>query len=149
MERLISIIQMDKIYPFLFLCLLGTTLFAQTKTAPSDFVLARLKYYCGGDWYNDPSSIPNLLQFMADNSNIPVGSPSKSRGVSDYTRQTLRTRSSSPENSRATPENQSSASKIHPAASGKDSASAKNGKKAPGNGLSAAGSDRAANPIQF
>ena len=64
---------MNKLLPFLFLCLLGTTLFAQTKTAPSDFVLARLKYYGGGDWYNDPSSIPNLLQFMADKSNIAVG----------------------------------------------------------------------------
>jgi len=57
---------MNKILPFLFLCLLGTTLFAQTTTAPSDFVLARLKYYGGGDWYDDPSSIPNLLQFMVD-----------------------------------------------------------------------------------
>jgi len=64
---------MNKPNPFLFLCLLGTTLLAQTKPAQSDFVLARLKYYGGGDWYNDPSSIPNLLQFMADNSNIAVG----------------------------------------------------------------------------
>ena len=63
---------MNKLLQFLFLCLFGTTLLAQTKTAPSDFVLARLKYY-GGDWYNDPSSIPNLLQFMADKCNSAVG----------------------------------------------------------------------------
>ncbi|MFQ6112613.1 MAG: DUF4159 domain-containing protein, partial [bacterium] len=38
----------------------------------SKFVLARLKYHGGGDWYNDPSIIPNLLNFMADNTNIDV-----------------------------------------------------------------------------
>ncbi|MCH8019689.1 hypothetical protein IH785_07500 [candidate division KSB1 bacterium] len=57
---------MNKLFPLLLLCFAQTYLEAQTKTAPSDFVLARLKYYGGGDWYNDPSSIPNLLQFMAD-----------------------------------------------------------------------------------
>jgi hypothetical protein len=30
----------------------------------SAFTLARLKYHGGGDWYNDPSIIPNLLKFM-------------------------------------------------------------------------------------
>ena len=64
---------MNKILYLFLLCILQTTLFAQTKTAPSDFVLARLKYYGGGDWYNDPSALPNLLQFMDDNSNIAVG----------------------------------------------------------------------------
>ncbi|TDI91046.1 MAG: DUF4159 domain-containing protein [Caldithrix sp.] len=64
---------MNKLFPLLLLCFAQTYLEAQTKTAPSDFVLARLKYYGGGDWYNDPSAIPNLLQFMADNSNIAVG----------------------------------------------------------------------------
>ncbi|MCH8955822.1 hypothetical protein IIA28_10980 [candidate division KSB1 bacterium] len=61
---------MNKRLPFLFLCLLGTTLLAQTKPAPSDFVLARLKYY-GGDWYNDPSSIPHLLQFVFSSNTMP------------------------------------------------------------------------------
>jgi len=32
--------------------------------AQSSFTIARLKYRGGGDWYNDPSSIPNLLQFI-------------------------------------------------------------------------------------
>lgn len=45
----------------------------QTKAPKSEFVVARLKYHGGGDWYNDPSIIPNLLNFMADNSNIDVG----------------------------------------------------------------------------
>ena len=64
-----------KTYQILFFlfCLFQEAVFAQTKPAQSDFVLARLKYYGGGDWYNDPSSIPNLLQFMADKCNIAVG----------------------------------------------------------------------------
>ena len=35
--------------------------FNTAKTAPSDFVLARLKYYGGGDWYNDPVEYPQLF----------------------------------------------------------------------------------------
>ena len=37
--------------------------FSQTA-ASSAFALARVKYHGGGDWYNDPSAIPNLLKFM-------------------------------------------------------------------------------------
>jgi hypothetical protein len=48
-------------------------LIAQSSSPKSEFVLARVKYHGGGDWYNDPSIIPNLLSFMADNSNIDVG----------------------------------------------------------------------------
>lgn len=56
----------------LLLCSLSGFSAAQIKTK-SEFVLARLKYQGGGDWYNDPSIIPNLLKFMADNTNIVVG----------------------------------------------------------------------------
>ncbi len=38
----------------------------------SQFRIARLKYAGGGDWYNDPSSEPNLLRFIRENSNIEV-----------------------------------------------------------------------------
>ncbi|MBV6505943.1 MAG: hypothetical protein ILNGONEN_01509 [Syntrophorhabdaceae bacterium] len=37
--------------------------YSQTA-ASSAFTLARIKYRGGGDWYNDPSIIPNLLKFM-------------------------------------------------------------------------------------
>ncbi|NIR48500.1 DUF4159 domain-containing protein [candidate division KSB1 bacterium] len=47
--------------------------FAQLKAPESEFVVARIKYHGGGDWYNDPSIIPNLLNFMADNTNVDVG----------------------------------------------------------------------------
>jgi len=35
--------------------------------------IGRLKYSGGGDWYNDPSCIPNLLAFVKANTNILVG----------------------------------------------------------------------------
>lgn len=36
----------------------------------SDFKLVRLKYDGGGDWYNDQSSDVNLLNFVAENTNV-------------------------------------------------------------------------------
>ncbi len=36
------------------------------------FSIARLKYDGGGDWYSDPSSLPNLLQFVSDNAPVAV-----------------------------------------------------------------------------
>ncbi len=44
-------------------------LFAQVETG---FQIARLKYDGGGDWYNDPSGEVNLLNFVAENTNIKV-----------------------------------------------------------------------------
>lgn len=35
-----------------------------------DFQLARVQYRGGGDWYNDPSALPNLIHYV--NSNLPV-----------------------------------------------------------------------------
>ena len=45
--------------------------------AQGDFTIARLKYRGGGDWYNDPSSIPNLLKFMKNNTTINTASDEK------------------------------------------------------------------------
>src|SRR5574341_926567 len=39
------------------------TALSQQQTT-SAITLARIKYHGGGDWYNDPSIIPNLLKFM-------------------------------------------------------------------------------------
>lgn len=63
---------MRKFILLLFFCFTASNIFAQIKVPKSKFVLARLKYHGGGDWYNDPSIIPNLLNFMADNTNIDV-----------------------------------------------------------------------------
>lgn len=34
--------------------------------------IAQLKYGGGGDWYANPTSLPNLLRFVRENSQIPV-----------------------------------------------------------------------------
>jgi hypothetical protein len=39
---------------------------------PSAFTIARLKYAGGGDWYWGSSAIPNMLNFLKENTNIPV-----------------------------------------------------------------------------
>jgi len=44
---------------------------------PSDgndepFTIARVKYGGGGDWYSNPSSIPNLLRFVQEQTGIPT-----------------------------------------------------------------------------
>ena len=36
------------------------------------FTIARLKYGGGGDWYSDPSSLPNLLKFINENTKMDV-----------------------------------------------------------------------------
>lgn len=46
------------------------SLFAQQQN--SKFKIARVKYSGGGDWYNDPSSEVNLLEYIDKQTNIPV-----------------------------------------------------------------------------
>lgn len=58
------------------LCVLGLAIswsFAQ-KPATSSFKLkiAKLQYEGGGDWYANPSSVPNLIEFIAQNSTIQL-----------------------------------------------------------------------------
>jgi len=38
------------------------------------FTIARVKYGGGGDWYSNPSSLPNLLQFARENTGIKTAS---------------------------------------------------------------------------
>ncbi|HDS74089.1 MAG TPA: DUF4159 domain-containing protein [Firmicutes bacterium] len=46
--------------------------FAQTREAPAAFTIAQLHYGGGGDWYANPSSLPNLLAFIRANTNMDV-----------------------------------------------------------------------------
>lgn len=62
---------------FLGMLTLENNLWSQTGEASSAFVVGRLKYGGGGDWYNDPSSIPNLLSFLKTNTNIHTGTDEK------------------------------------------------------------------------
>jgi hypothetical protein len=39
---------------------------AENGKSAGGFVIARLKYRGGGDWYSDPTSLPNLLRLVED-----------------------------------------------------------------------------------
>ncbi|MCB9231902.1 MAG: DUF4159 domain-containing protein [Bacteroidia bacterium] len=45
-------------------------LFGQDKAS---FRIGKLKYEGGGDWYANPTSLPNLLKFLKENSTVQVG----------------------------------------------------------------------------
>jgi hypothetical protein len=46
-----------------------TSIMTQT---PGAFFITRIQYGGGGDWYADPSSLPNLLEFIDNQTNIIV-----------------------------------------------------------------------------
>ena len=54
---------------FLALWLVIPALSAQNSWAPT---ICRVKYSGGGDWYSDPSSLPNLLKFINANTNVQL-----------------------------------------------------------------------------
>ncbi|MDK9698786.1 MAG: DUF4159 domain-containing protein [bacterium] len=42
----------------------------QIEAQPGEFVIAQLKYSGGGDWYANPSALPNLLAFAKSKANL-------------------------------------------------------------------------------
>ncbi len=60
------------LFSLLIIGLFTTDLLAQPSGVSSAFVIARLKYSGGGDWYNDPSAEVNLLNFVRANTDILV-----------------------------------------------------------------------------
>ena len=38
-----------------------------SSTDPGQFNITRINYQGGGDWYSDPSSLSNLLEFVKKN----------------------------------------------------------------------------------
>ena len=59
-------------YAFIVYSLFGSTapICAQQAWNSSELTIARVKYRGGGDWYNDPSAIPNMLRFLSQNTSI-------------------------------------------------------------------------------
>ena len=53
----------------IFLCTIAVPSEALSQDNDS-FTLARVKYRGGGDWYNDPSSLKNLIEFTRDR--VPI-----------------------------------------------------------------------------
>lgn len=56
---------------FLILILI-VPLFSQNRRSVSSLVIARVKYQGGGDWYNDPSAIPNLAVALKETVHLDV-----------------------------------------------------------------------------
>jgi len=46
--------------------------YSHVMTAGEIFAIARLKYDGGGDWYSNPSSLPNLMRFIREETGIPT-----------------------------------------------------------------------------
>ena len=55
----------NRFFTLMILCLIET-LQAQT------FTIARVQYSGGGDWYSDPSSLPNLLTYVKENTPVSI-----------------------------------------------------------------------------
>ena len=53
------------------------------QPADSRFTIARLQYQGGGDWYSDPSSLPNLLRFLAEHTRIDVATDEAQVSIMD------------------------------------------------------------------
>lgn len=70
---------MEKSVIILFFIIL--TVFSQDKSC--EFHLARLKYEGGGDWYANPSALPNLSKAIQKRTNIPICKEVKDISVSD------------------------------------------------------------------
>ena len=64
-------IGMNLICHIILLLMINLSL-AVINTKAGAFTITRLQYSGGGDWYADPSSIPNLLDFIHKNTNIDV-----------------------------------------------------------------------------
>ena len=54
----------------IFILVLSAPCVAQLREPIAAFTIARLKYDGGGDWYNGPTEIPNLLAFIAQHTAI-------------------------------------------------------------------------------
>lgn len=67
----------------LFIAVLPAGLGSQNVTRKSLLTIARLKYQGGGDWYNDPSMIPNLLNFLRQETSLQTADDEKKVEIMD------------------------------------------------------------------
>jgi hypothetical protein len=53
---------------------LRLSVYGQPNEASGSLVIARVRYGGGGDWYNDPSAIPNMSRYIRQNTNVDISS---------------------------------------------------------------------------
>ena len=63
----------------LVILLLGVTF----PAIPGSFSITRIHYDGGGDWYSDPSSLPNLLEYLRKHTNVIVNPMEKRAKIGD------------------------------------------------------------------
>ncbi len=56
---------------FIFLFLYSALIVGETIPAGA-FSITRIHYNGGGDWYSDPGSLPNLLEFLGENTAVVI-----------------------------------------------------------------------------
>lgn len=62
---------------------LSVTLLAGSLPAQAPLTIGRLHYDGGGDWYANPSSLPNLLQAIGSRTNLPVAARERTITLAD------------------------------------------------------------------
>ena len=66
-----------------FVCLLISSLVYTENVPPGAFNITRIKYDGGGDWYADPSSLPNLLKHRSNHTNLAINPQEKRAKIGD------------------------------------------------------------------
>ena len=67
----------------LFTILLLVSQSRAENVSPGAFSITRIHYGGGGDWYADPSSLPNLLEHLKNHTNIKVNPQEKRARIGD------------------------------------------------------------------
>ena len=60
-----------------------STLIGNSNISAGAFFITRIQYGGGGDWYANPSSIPNLLSFLEQQTNIAINPVEKRAKIGD------------------------------------------------------------------
>jgi hypothetical protein len=63
LKHVLPLLLIAQLYP-------SASVSAQDLDLKDPFRIARVKYGGGGDWYSNPSSLPNLLGFIAENTDV-------------------------------------------------------------------------------
>jgi len=71
-----------KFFIFSIILIYNALLFSE-NTPPGAFSITRIHYGGGGDWYSDPSSLPNLLEYLGDHTNIAINPLEKRAKIGD------------------------------------------------------------------
>ena len=67
------------------LILIAKSTYSQIRKESSSLMIARVKYRGGGDWYNDPSAIPNLCRYLKTVTGVDIAEEEAKVSLTDET----------------------------------------------------------------